>query len=161
MCSFEGQVINITQDQLNQLTHKTPDASPKTTKNKKFVKKKKSSNVLFSQMNRLPKSFLSTQNGDGIFKSSAVSSQVSFKSIDGSDRSSTKRNQKNSILAENKGNQVIQVSNAKQKKPTIMKGKKGNALVPMIIQKSQIQMQNPIEPKQSLQNYTDGVIALE
>ena len=107
MCSFEGQVINITQDQLNQLTHKTPDASPKTTKNKKFVKKKKSSNVLFSQMNRLPKSFLSTQNGDGIFKSSAVSSQVSFKSIDGSDRSSTKRNQKNSILAENKGNQVI------------------------------------------------------
>ena len=47
MCSFEGQFINITQDQLNQITDKTPDASPKC-KTKKFVKKKKSSNVLFS-----------------------------------------------------------------------------------------------------------------
>ena len=83
---------------------------------------------------------------------------MSFKSISGSDRSSNKKVQ--CLVGENKGNSVIQVSNGKQKKPGISKNKKGNMLVPIIIQKSQIQMQAK-DQKNSLQNYTDGVIAID
>ena len=180
MCSFEGHFINITEDQLNQGNFSASKnknnnsgssfhASPQSNGKRKYGKKKSSATMLFSVANRIPQSFLKTSTNDGIFCASAVSSQVSFKSSkSGSDRSSNKKLRKGNSPLEKTGggNHVIPIGSGSQgmKKPTLTKKQlKVQAAIhsiPMILQKSQIQMQreHAKDPNYNFQNYTEGAI---